>query len=118
MRRGTERTAKLICIMRVDDGVVLSDAKGLRPSRAQDIQTRAAASPRLPANAGPLVRSLGVPRSEAPCPCDLLDLDNLHGGMLVRAGYVFVSETAPTEGLRKYEPARLLNGLIEERQAA
>jgi hypothetical protein len=38
--------------------------------------------------------------------------------MLVRAGYVFVSETAPTEGLRKYEPARLLNGLIEERQAA
>ena len=50
-----------------------SRAKGLRPSRAQGIQTPPAASTRLPAllffEAGSLVRTLGAPRSEPPCAC-------------------------------------------------
>jgi hypothetical protein len=49
---------------------------------------------------------------------ELLDLDHLYGGMLVRCGYVFVSEALLREGLRKYAPPALLNGLIEERRAA
>src|SRR5260370_19565258 len=48
----------------------------------------------------------------------LLDLDGSYGGMLVRNGYVFVSEQAAMEGLRKYEPEALLNGPIQERRAA
>jgi hypothetical protein len=49
---------------------------------------------------------------------DLLDLDARYGGMLVRSGYVFISEKLLAEGLSKYEPADLLNGLIAERKAA
>lgn len=49
---------------------------------------------------------------------DLLDLDCIYGGLLVRGSYVFVSELAFEEGLKRYEPAALLNGLIEERLTA
>jgi hypothetical protein len=49
---------------------------------------------------------------------ELLDLDCIYGGLLVRARNVYVSETAVADALDRYEPAHLLNGLIGERHAA
>jgi len=51
-------------------------------------------------------------------PGDLLSLDDYYGGLLVRGRYVFVSDLAFEEGIKKYRPEDLLNGLIEERSAA
>jgi hypothetical protein len=51
-------------------------------------------------------------------PGDLLSLDDYFGGFLVRGRYVFVSDSAFEEGLKKYQPEDLLNGLIAERSAA
>ncbi len=49
---------------------------------------------------------------------DLLDLDVVYGGLLVRGVYVFVSDAAFERGLEKYGPDGLFNGLIDERLAA
>jgi hypothetical protein len=49
---------------------------------------------------------------------DLLDLDCIYRGVLVRGRYIFVSESAAAQGLSRYEPTELLNGLIEEQCAA
>ena len=48
----------------------------------------AAASPRIPERAGPLVRSLGVPRSEPPCACSpgLADGQGCSSNIRRRAG--------------------------------
>jgi hypothetical protein len=51
-------------------------------------------------------------------PGDLLDLDDIYDGVLVRSTYIFVSEKAIEDGLERYEPEDLLNGLIHERAAA
>ena len=51
-------------------------------------------------------------------PGDLLSLDDMYGGVLVRGSHIFVSELALEEGLKRYEPEALLNGLIHERLAA
>jgi hypothetical protein len=51
-------------------------------------------------------------------PGELLDLDCMYRGLLVRRGYIFVSELALEEGLKRYGPIELLNGLIDERMAA
>jgi hypothetical protein len=51
-------------------------------------------------------------------PGDLLSLDDSYGGLLVSDRYVFVSDLAVQEGLKKYEPDALLNGLITEHLAA
>lgn len=51
-------------------------------------------------------------------PGDLLSLDDYYGGLLVRGCYIFVSELALKEGLKKYEPESLLKGLFQERLAA
>ena len=48
---------------------------------------------------------------------ELLDLDN-YGGMFVRADHLFISETKVVDGLRRYAPEALLNGLLNERQCA
>jgi hypothetical protein len=47
---------------------------------------------------------------------DLLDLDCEFGGMITCEDYIFVSEQAAVEALRKYEPepVALLNGLLAE----
>jgi len=47
---------------------------------------------------------------------DLLDLDCEFGGMITCQDYIFVSEQAAVEALRKYEPEPvvLLNGLLAE----
>jgi hypothetical protein len=49
---------------------------------------------------------------------DILDLDDIYGGLLVRGRYIFISETAVIDGLKRYEPDSLLNGLIHERAVA
>jgi hypothetical protein len=51
-------------------------------------------------------------------PGDLLDLDGMYRGLLVCGTCIFVSELAIAEGLKRYEPSELLNGLIGERLAA
>jgi hypothetical protein len=51
-------------------------------------------------------------------PGDLLDLDAMYGGLLVCGIHIFVSDLALEEGLKRYEPADLLNSLFEERRAA
>jgi len=51
-------------------------------------------------------------------PGELLDLDEIHRGLLVRGSYIFVSELALKKGLKRYGPVELLNGLIDERMAA
>jgi hypothetical protein len=51
-------------------------------------------------------------------PGDLLSLDDYFGGLLVQGRYVFVSDSTFEEGLKKYRPEDLLNGLIAERSAA
>jgi len=51
-------------------------------------------------------------------PGDLLDLDCVYGGVMVRGIYIFVSEDAIEDGLQRYAPEDLLNGLIHERAAA
>jgi hypothetical protein len=45
---------------------------------------------------------------------ELLELDN-YGGMFVRADHLFISQTKVVEGLRRYAPEALLNGLLNER---
>lgn len=47
---------------------------------------------------------------------DLLDLDEIYGGLLVRGIYIFVSELALARGIEEYG-ANALNGLISERAA-
>jgi hypothetical protein len=51
-------------------------------------------------------------------PGELLDLDDVYGGVMVRGTYIFVSEKAVEDGLQRYAPDDLLNGLIHERAAA
>lgn len=51
-------------------------------------------------------------------PGELLDLDDVYQGLLIRPGYIFVSETALEEGLKRYGPIEVLNGLIDERLPA
>jgi hypothetical protein len=51
-------------------------------------------------------------------PGDLLSLDDSYGGLLVSGRYVFVSDLTVREGLKKYKPDALLNGLITEGLAA
>jgi len=46
---------------------------------------------------------------------ELLDLDQIFGGVLVRGCYVFVSDQALEDGLTRYRPHELLDGLISER---
>lgn len=49
---------------------------------------------------------------------ELLDLDNMYGGLLVRHGYIFVSDAKLEHGLRRYPRESLLSGLIDEKLAA
>lgn len=51
-------------------------------------------------------------------PGELLDLDEMYGGVMVRGRHIFVSEDAIADGLTRYEPEELLNGLIHERAEA
>lgn len=51
-------------------------------------------------------------------PGELLDLDDVYGGVMVRGTYIFVSEKAIEDGLQRYTPEDLLDGLIHERAAA
>jgi hypothetical protein len=51
-------------------------------------------------------------------PGDLLDLDGIFGGLIVCGSHIFVSESAVEDGLKRYGPVRLLNGLFDERLAA
>lgn len=51
-------------------------------------------------------------------PGDLLDLDEIYGGLMVQGVYVLVSDQTLARGLRKYRPEALLGGLIAERAAA
>jgi hypothetical protein len=51
-------------------------------------------------------------------PGELLDLDDVYGGVMVRGTYIFVSEMAIEDGLTRYQPEDLLNGLIYDRTAA
>lgn len=50
---------------------------------------------------------------------ELLDLDNVYGGMFVRADHLFISENKLVDGLRRYgsdvEPGVLISRLIDER---
>ncbi|WFU42220.1 hypothetical protein QA640_07020 [Bradyrhizobium sp. CB82] len=67
-----------------------------------------------------IVKAQHLPKSEAAeltgvvVPGELLDLDDVYGGLLVRRGYIFVSDMAREHGLKKYGPVELLNGLIDE----
>jgi hypothetical protein len=49
---------------------------------------------------------------------DILDLEDVYGGMLVRGRYLLISESAVVEGLKKYGSDDLINGLIKERADA
>jgi hypothetical protein len=42
---------------------------------------------------------------------ELLDLDAV-GGMFIRADHLFISETKVEDGLRRFAPEALLNGLL------
>jgi hypothetical protein len=45
----------------------------------------------------------------------LLNLDDLHGGMLVTDHHLFISEAKVADGLTRYEPGIVVSRLIEER---
>ncbi|KJC50003.1 hypothetical protein UB31_15150 [Bradyrhizobium sp. LTSP849] len=52
------------------------------------------------------------------CGGEILDLEAAYNGLMVRGRYLLVSESAVIEGLKKYAPDDLLNGLIKERTSA
>lgn len=52
------------------------------------------------------------------CGGEILDLEAVYNGLMVRGRYLLVSESAVVEGLKKYAPDDLLNGLIKERTGA
>ena len=52
------------------------------------------------------------------CGGEILDLEAVYNGLMVRGRYLLVSESAVVEGLKKYAPDDLLNGLIKERTSA
>ena len=56
--------------------------------------------------------------ARAVVPGDLLDLDDVYGGVMVRGAFIFVSDQAAEDGLQRYTPNDLLNGIIHERAAA
>jgi len=53
---------------------------------------------------------------------DILDLDNVYGGMYVRADHLFVSENRLIEGVNTYgwndDPFELINKLLQEKRPA
>jgi|GraSoiStandDraft_50_1057286.scaffolds.fasta_scaffold436138_2 hypothetical protein len=53
--------------------------------------------------------TLGVPSF------NLLNLDDVHGGMLVTADHLFISEAKVADGLTRYEPGIVVSRLIKER---
>lgn len=48
------------------------------------------------------------------CGGEILDLDDVYGGFLVRNRYIFISESAAVRGIKRYG-SDLINGLLDER---